>query len=100
MAIACLLLILLGSTAQAAHVHGKLLPENIAQMSSDAGPSHIVSEDLCPLCAAMHSALAAPALPALRLALERPPHRPAVFRLAYSQAWSFKLFSRPPPSLL
>ena len=98
--VACLLLILFASTAQAAHTHGKLLPQGLTQVSAIADGQHILAEDLCPLCAAMHSALPTPAVPPLRVALEKSPQAPDALRFGHSQAWSFDLFSRPPPTLV
>ena len=96
----CLLLVLFGSTVQAAHAHGKLLPVGKAQISSFTAGQAFLEEELCPLCAAMHSALPSPTVPVLHAAVVKTVTLAVAPRSLRRQHWSFELFSRPPPSLV
>lgn len=96
----CLLLVLFSSTLQAVHAHGDPHRAGRAQVSAQLPGAHNQTEELCPLCAAMHSALASPQSPVFRegandvVALHV---GSTVFPL---RVWSFDLFSRPPPAHL
>ena len=87
------------SCVQAAHTHGELLPHKAAQVSTLADGAHLaINEELCPLCAAMHSALPSFSTPTLTTFLVSVPLvRPALDRLP-DRHWHFDLFSRPPPA--
>ncbi len=98
LALLCLLLVSAMGTAEAAHIHGALLPENIVKASGPAdaglpgGPEH------CPLCVAMHSALPVElrSAPAPSIVVE--PRLAAVIEHAPDAHWHFAMFSRPPPA--
>ena len=94
---ACLLLFLFGSTVQAAHTHGPSPASAKVQVSPEAGLPHAAAEELCPLCAAMHGASAAPTAPALQLAAAEPASITFPADRSPVQAWNFELFGRPPP---
>jgi hypothetical protein len=98
MAFACLLLVVGASSAQAAHIHGKLLPNQSAQVDTAADASQVPgSEASCPLCVAMHSAL-----PTV-VSLQPVPMVLVECKLAtvveqgHDAQWHFAMFSRPPP---
>ena len=96
----CLLLMLLGSTVQAVHAHGALLPGGAAHVSADSSSGHFAPEDLCPLCAAMHGITAGLTyLPAavVKVSAVVPT---ADATLPRTRDWIFDLFGRPPPSTL
>ena len=97
----CLLLVVGASSAQAAHMHGKLLPNQAAQAGAAADLSQVPGgEDGCPLCMAMHSALpSVMTLQPLQLVLVECPVAAAVEH-ARSAQWHFAMFSRPPPVLM
>ncbi|MES2392488.1 MAG: hypothetical protein V4555_12665, partial [Acidobacteriota bacterium] len=58
LAMACVLVIGLASSAQAVHVHGEFLPQNAAKARTPVDASQIPGGEInCPLCVAMHSAL-------------------------------------------
>lgn len=96
-ALLCVLFVSVAAVAQAAHIHGDLLPNHATQIGSHIAGDNGISEEACPLCVAMHSALPAAgfaALPsglrgesALRAGCGRKPQSP----------WTFAAFSRPPP---
>ena len=99
LALWAVLLLFGGSVAQAAHVHGDWLPHHESQVrGADAGSSLTGDEAGCPLCVAMHSALAAErtVLPA-RLVTLRLVHAAAADRAPTSEL-HFSMFSRPPPA--
>ena len=99
-AFVCVLLVCVAGVAQAAHIHGELLPSKAIQASAHVSANGATGEDGCPLCVAMHSALPVTLLatwtPGLLLqssmlfASSRKPRSP----------WTFAAFSRPPPALL
>jgi hypothetical protein len=98
-ALFCLLFIALASTAQAVHVHGAGLPGRSAQLAKQHAGAVAPDDSVCPLCAAMHSALPVASSHAvslrLRLVAENTP-----WRLAFVQEPEhFAGFSRPPPAL-
>ena len=100
--LACLLLVTLTSTAQAAHTHGKLLPNRHAELTTKADLSAPQGgEEHCPLCVAMHSAMVATqyatfVVTALTRTLPLPERY--VDRVPESIT-HFASFSRPPPAL-
>jgi len=92
-AIACLAMICVMSTVQAFHAHDQF--SSTKQHSRNNGPS---SDDHCPLCVAMHSALpvslhsaAAPMLHVHTLD-SAAADAERIFR------WRFEMASRPPPA--
>ena len=97
---AALLLLLFGSTVQAVHTHGSQPGSGKVQVSAEAGLPHAAAEELCPLCAAMHGASAAPAAPGLYLASAEPARKLPPRLALPRQAWSHDLFGRPPPTIL
>jgi len=101
LALACLLMIGVVSTAQAAHVHGQLLPHKSAHLERVVNSSELPGgEEKCPLCVAMHSGF----LPVtLKIA---PIVTTTVLVKAVSvtdrlpdSVWHFAQFSRPPPAM-
>lgn len=94
----CLLLVVGASSAQATHIHGKLLPNQAAQVGAAADISQLPGgEERCPLCVAMHSALpAAVSLQPVQLVLVECSVAAAV-KHSHDSPWHFAMFSRPPP---
>jgi hypothetical protein len=97
-ALLCVLMVGVAGIAQAAHIHGDWLPSSATQVAAHTSLSPALSEDACPLCVAMHSALPVTGFAVLvvgllleinlLLASTRKPH----------SLWYFAAFSRPPPS--
>lgn len=93
MALVCVLVVCVMSTAQVAHTHAEF--SALKQGPHHNGPA---PDDHCPLCVAMHSALAAPQqfAPEPMLSIQRLDSVAAetarIFR------WRFEMASRPPPS--
>jgi hypothetical protein len=93
LALVCVLVVCVMSTAQVSHTHAEFSALK-QQGSHHNGPS---PDDHCPLCVAMHSALAAPGYfsPEPMLAMQRLDSVAAeaarIFR------WRFEMASRPPP---
>jgi len=98
LALACVLLVGIASSAQAVHIHGDLLPHHDAQVQQSVDASQLPgSEASCPLCVAMHSALPVSSHVAeTRLVLVVCTVAAVEDRLPVSQ-WHFANFSRPPP---
>lgn len=97
-AVLCVVLMMVVGVAQAAHIHGQLLPSHATQASAQSALDGGVAEDACPLCMAMHSAL-----PVTSFAVVSPGSRQAANPLLASSRkprtpWHFAAFSRPPPS--
>lgn len=97
-ALLCLLLVSLASTAQAVHTHGTGLPQrqaHVGKLQTGIAPA---DESVCPLCVAMHSALPASGSPVqLRLSLHAA--EPAPWTLVFlTEPQHFAGFSRPPPA--
>ncbi len=94
----CVLIVSVAGVAQAAHIHGQLLPDRSTQIAVHVPGNGAVGEDACPLCVAMHSALPVSGFRAvlpdvfdagkLLSTISRKPRRP----------WTFAAFSRPPPT--
>ena len=100
-AFACLLLVAAASSAQAAHIHGKLLPNQSAQVDAAADASQLPGgEANCPLCVAMHSALpTVVSLQPVQMVLVE--CKPAtVVEQRHDAQWHFAMFSRPPPAVV
>ena len=96
-ALVCLLFVALASTAQAVHVHGNGLPSRIAHVDKHHPGAVSPDDSVCPLCAAMHSALPVAAtqavpLECLLVAESVPWHLAIVPEVEH-----FAGFSRPPP---
>jgi hypothetical protein len=93
-ALVCVLAVCVMSTAQVSHTHAEFSALK-QQGSHHNGPS---PDDHCPLCVAMHSALAVPShfTPEPMLAMQRLDSVAAetarIFR------WRFEMASRPPPA--
>ena len=99
LAFAAMLLLSLSSVAQAAHVHGDWLPHHESQVKvADSGTALTGDEAGCPLCVAMHSALAVErtTLPAHMVTL-RLLDQAAADRMVVGEL-HFTMFSRPPPA--
>jgi hypothetical protein len=99
LAMFCLLLVGAASVAQAAHIHGKWLPERASKASSPADASQVPGgEEHCSLCVAMHSALpVTERVEPVRLVLVDCVLAQTVV-CAPEQRWHFAMFSRPPPA--
>jgi hypothetical protein len=99
-AFACLLLVAGASSAQATHIHGKLLPNQSTQVDGVADASQLPGgEANCPLCVAMHSALpTVVSLQPVQLVLVECKLATVVEQRRDSQ-WHFAMFSRPPPAV-
>jgi hypothetical protein len=99
LALLCLLVVGGVSVAQAAHIHGKWLPEHASKAGVPADASQVAGgEEHCSLCVAMHSAMpVAERVGPVRLVLvdcvvaQAEEHAPEA-------RWHFAMFSRPPPA--
>ncbi len=92
LAMVCLLVLCLASTAQVSHVHGEVPGGHDSQTSRQPVPDH------CPLCLAMHSALPATERTAPEPVLQVRAVPLKTFTVQRLQRWSYELFSRPPPA--
>ena len=97
-ALLCVLVVGIAGVAQAAHIHGELLPSSAVRAAAHTALSPAMGEDACPLCVAMHSALPVAGFAAVMVALLLEcnlllgsTHKPRIL-------WYFAAFSRPPPS--
>ncbi|HTV09231.1 MAG TPA: hypothetical protein VMD97_09335 [Candidatus Aquilonibacter sp.] len=95
-----ILLVGVAGIAQAAHIHGDWLPKSAAQISAHTTSSSGISEDDCPLCMAMHSALPVAGFAALVVALLLEAGTFAFLSREPRSPWHFAAFSRPPPTIL
>jgi hypothetical protein len=99
MALMCILLIGVASTAEVCHTH----PGTIAS-SRNSGQnvpgSNVPGPDHCPLCVAMHTALPATASASFEPVLQAQPVAVKLAADAWALQWSYELFSRPPPASL
>lgn len=98
-ALFCVLLVGVAGVAQAAHIHGELLPSSATQLSAHTALSPVTAEDACPLCVAMHSALPVTGFAALLVALLLECNLLLTTTNKPRTLWYFAAFSRPPPSL-
>jgi hypothetical protein len=92
-----MLLVGVAGVAQAAHIHGDLLPNTATQLTAHVALDDGISEEACPLCVAMHSALPVTGFVALLagLLLETKLLFPSSRKP--QKLWTFAAFSRPPP---
>jgi hypothetical protein len=98
LALFCVFLFGVVSTAQAAHLHGVSTDAGKHRVQAPAAGSQGPSdEEHCPLCVAMHSAFPA----SIKIAPVPVVATSSVVRLQAEQdvssAWHFASFSRPPP---
>jgi hypothetical protein len=93
-----MLLVSVAAVAQAAHIHGELLPNHATQIGAHVDGDGAVSEDACPLCVAMHSALPTAGFAALPSGLAPESTLPSACSRKPQSLWTFAAFSRPPPS--
>ena len=100
LALACMLLVGVASSAQAAHIHGQWLPDHAQKLGAPADASQLPGgEEHCPLCVAMNSALpVAQRVAPIHLVVCETRVATAADR-APDALWHFALFSRPPPVL-
>ena len=91
LAMVCLLVLCMASTAQVCHVHGEAPDSKDSQSSRQTVPDH------CPLCVAMHSALPATERTAPEPVLQVQAVLHKTFAVERLHRWSYELFSRPPP---
>jgi hypothetical protein len=94
----CVLLVSVAAIAQAAHIHGQLLPNHATQVGAHIDGNEGVSEDACPLCVAMHSALPTAGFAALPPDPAQESTLPSACSRKPQSPWTFAAFSRPPPS--
>jgi hypothetical protein len=94
LALLCVLVVTIMSTAQVAHTHAEFSALK-QQNSNHNGPA---PDDHCPLCVAMHSALAAPQsfAPEPTISVQRLDSVAAEAERLFR--WRFELASRPPPA--
>jgi hypothetical protein len=94
LALVCILVVSIMSTAQVAHTHAEFSALK-QQKSNHNSPA---PDDHCPLCVAMHSALAAPQnfAPEPTLSIQRLDSVAAEAERLFR--WRFELASRPPPA--
>jgi hypothetical protein len=99
LAMFCLLLVGAASVAQAAHIHGKWMPERASKVGVPADASQLQGgEERCSLCVAMHSALpVTEVVEPVRLELVDCLLSTTEEHAAESRWWHFAMFSRPPP---
>jgi len=84
--------------AQAAHIHGELLPSSAIRAAAHTAVAPALGEDSCPLCVAMHSALPVAGFAALLVALLLECSLLLVSTHKPRTLWYFAAFSRPPPA--
>ena len=94
LAVLCLVVVTIMSTAQVSHAHAGLFP--LKQQS----PKHNAPtpDDHCPLCVAMHSALAATQEYAPEPTLSMQRLDSVANEAERSFRWRFEMASRPPPA--
>ena len=94
LALVCIMVVCIMSTAQVAHTHAEF------SALKQQNPHHNTPspDDHCPLCVAMHSALAAPQqfAPEPTLSIQRLDSVAAEAERLFR--WRFEMASRPPPS--
>lgn len=93
----CILLVGVAGIAQAAHIHGEWLPSSTVQAAAHTALSPALTEDACPLCVAMHSALPVANFAALLVALLLECNLLLASTHKPRRLWYFAVFSRPPP---
>jgi len=93
LAVVCLLVVTIMSTAQVSHTHAEF--SALKQSPNHNSPA---PDDHCPLCVAMHSALAAPQhfAPEPALSVQRLDSVAAEAERLFR--WRFEMASRPPPT--
>ena len=94
LAVLCLVVVTIMSTAQVSHAHAELSP------LKQQGPKHNAPtpDDHCPLCVAMHSALAATQEYAPEPTLSMQRLDSVANEAERSFRWRFEMASRPPPA--
>ena len=97
-ALLCLLFVGVAGIAQAAHIHGELLPSSATQIAAHTALSPSMAEDACPLCVAMHSALPVTGFAAMVVGLLLEINLLLASTRKPRSLWYFAAFSRPPPS--
>lgn len=93
LALVCLLVVTIMSTAQVSHRHAEF--SALKQQNSHSTPA---PDDHCPLCVAMHSALAAPQYFAPEPILQIQRLDSVAAEAARLFRWRFQMASRPPPA--
>jgi hypothetical protein len=93
LAVLCLLVVTVMSTAQVSHTHAEF--SALKQQNSHNTPA---PDDHCPLCVAMHSALAAPQHFAPEPTLEMQRLDSVAAEAERIFRWRFEMASRPPPA--
>ena len=94
LALVCVLVVTVMSTAQASHTHAEF--SALKQQNPDH--SNPAPDDHCPLCVAMHSALAAPHYFAPEPMLETQRLDSVAAEALRIFRWRFEMASRPPPA--
>ena len=97
-ALLCVLLVGVAGIAQAAHIHGELLPSSAVRAAAHTALPPALGEDACPLCVAMHSALPVTLFAVMLVALLLECNLLLASTHKAQAPWHFAAFSRPPPS--
>ncbi|WP_035349568.1 hypothetical protein [Edaphobacter aggregans] len=94
LAVFCVLVVAVMSTAQVSHTHA----EFSALKQQNPGHNSPAPDDHCPLCVAMHSALAVPQHFAPEPTLQMQRLDSVAAEAARIFHWRFEMASRPPPA--
>jgi len=94
LALVCLLVVTIMSTAQVSHTHAEF--SALKQQNSSHNPP--APDDHCPLCVAMHSALAASQYFAPEPTLQMQRLDSVAAEAVRIFRWRFEMASRPPPA--
>jgi hypothetical protein len=88
-------------TAQAAHIHGQLLPNQKLELHQPAADGQALGgEEHCPLCVGMHSAMPVAQVATYALASAYVATLPEQSVARPETLWHFARFGRPPPAVL
>ncbi len=93
LAMMCVLLICIASTAEVCHSHPDISAATKNSQQNAPAPDH------CPLCVAMHTALPAAAHTAPDPVLQVQAVAPRTMAVQLALRWNYELFSRLPPAL-
>ena len=96
-ALLCVMLVGVAGIAQAAHIHGELLPSSAIRVATHTALAPALAEDACPLCVAMHSALPVTLFAVMLVALLLECNLLLASTHEPRTPWYFAAFSRPPP---
>jgi hypothetical protein len=99
MALMCILLIGIASTAEVCHTHPGVVTAS-KNSSQNAPGQNVPGPDHCPLCVAMHTAMPTTASASFEPVLQAQAVAVKLAAEEWALQWSYELFSRPPPALL